>query len=195
MRSHPLLPMPGGLCPQRSQSRSSAPCHPRWWRHHLYCPGWRQSPRSGLQSLSLPSLCFPAPAGLCPVGLTRLHATVGTAFPETMSVMGRTTARTAVMSWIVVRSRRGAVSSRAGGVARAGPQLNPARPTQAPPRPVSPTSSPVGMDTVPSSCGTAMATLTVRTALMRPTAVSVPGPCGPYPSLLGQVCLPPPGRV
>lgn len=52
--------------------------------------------------------------------------------------------------------------------------LNLAWSPQAPPHPVNPTSSPVETGTVPSSCGAVMATLTVRTAPMKPTAVSVP---------------------
>lgn len=92
------------------------------------------------------------------------------------------------------------VGGLAGGeLAREGLWLNLARFTQAPLRPVSPTSSPVEMGTVSSSCGAVMATLTVRTTPMRPTAVSVPGfswrprptqaELTPVPSLLEQVCL------
>lgn len=65
--------------------------------------------------------------------------------------------------------------SRWGTWPGAGLWLNPAWFTQAPRRPASPTSSPVEMGTVSSSCGAVMATLTVRTTPMRPTAVSVPG--------------------
>lgn len=91
----------------------------------------------------------------------------------------------AVTSWTAVRTGQGWRwgAQGIGELPAEGLWLNPARCTQAPLRPVSPTSSPVETGTASSSCGAVMATLTVRTTPMRPTAVSVPEfPWHPHPA-------------
>ena len=124
-----------------------------------------------LPATPAPQALFPSPDKAAPCGPHEATCRSGHCIPKDYVCDGQEDCRDGSDELDCGEGRAG---PRGWGRPTEGHWLNRALSPQAPPRPVSPMSSPVEMDTVPSSCGAVMATLTVRTASMRLTAVSVP---------------------